>query len=141
MTHRIVTPAELHHLAEALGANDAPMVDVAAVLGLRWGECAGLRVRDIDFLGGRISVQSRRTRGLKSRMVTDSPKWNSQRFMAAPAALLGRLTEHLRQTGPGAQSSCAGPGRCTAPRSHPQPSSLLCVLTGVPPMGAAGQRL
>jgi len=93
--HHIISPAELHDLAGALGPDDAPMVYVAAILGLRWGEAAGLRIGDVDFLGGTVSIQSQRTRGLKGRMVTGDPKWNSDRSMAAPAALLELLAEHL----------------------------------------------
>lgn len=40
----------------------AIMVYVAAVLGVRWGEAAGLRVRDIDFLGAMVAIESQRTR-------------------------------------------------------------------------------
>jgi len=44
-----VTPEQLHGLADAVGADTGGMVYLAAVLGLRWGECAGLRVGAIDF--------------------------------------------------------------------------------------------
>jgi len=44
----IVTPDQLDDLADAAGAYRS-MVYVGAVLGLRWGEAAALRVRDIDF--------------------------------------------------------------------------------------------
>lgn len=50
------------------------MVYLAAVLGLQWGECAGLRVGAIDFLNRTVTVESQVTRGLKGRMVTGSPE-------------------------------------------------------------------
>ncbi|GAC1534650.1 MAG: hypothetical protein NVS3B12_15710 [Acidimicrobiales bacterium] len=75
------------------------MVYVSAVLGLRWGESAGLRVRDIDFLTGMVSVAIQRTRGMNGRMVVTGPKWDSDRKMAAPPELLQLLTEHLRRRG------------------------------------------
>ncbi len=94
-----VTPEQLHDLADALGADTSAMVYLAAVLGLRWGECAGLRVGAIDFLNRTVTVESQLTRGLRGRMVTASPKWNSTRTMAAPEVLLERLANHLRRRG------------------------------------------
>jgi integrase len=94
-----VTPEQLHGLADAVGADTGGMVYLAAVLGLRWGECAGLRVGAIDFLNRTVTVESQLTRGLKGRMVTGSPKWNSTRTMAAPEVLLEQLATHLRRRG------------------------------------------
>ena len=55
--HRhVVTPDELAGLADALGADYAPMAYLGALLGLRWGEVAGLRV-------GRCRFPSRHHRG------------------------------------------------------------------------------
>ncbi len=65
----------------------------------QWGECAGLRVGAIDFLNRTVTVESQLTRGLKGRMVTGSPKWNSTRTMAAPEVLLEQLATHLRRRG------------------------------------------
>ena len=94
-----VTPEQLHGLADAVGADTSGMVYLAAVLGLRWGECAGLRVGAIDFLNRTVTVESQLTRGLKGRMVTGSPKWNSTRTMAAPEVLLEQLANHLQRRG------------------------------------------
>jgi len=94
-----VTPEQLHGLADAAGADTSAMVYLAAVLGLRWGECAGLRVGAIDFLNRTVTVESQLTRGLKGQMVTGSPKWNSTRTMAAPEVLLELLANHLRRRG------------------------------------------
>ena len=60
---------------------------------------AGLRVGAIDFLNRTVTVESQLTRGLKGRMVTGSPKWNSTRTMAAPEVLLEQLATHLRRRG------------------------------------------
>ena len=95
--HRIISPSELQDLANALGPANAAMTYLGAILGLRWGECAGLRVADIDFLAGRIRVENQLTRGLRGRMVSGSPKWGSERVIAAPPALLLLLAEQLRR--------------------------------------------
>src|SRR5438034_3648670 len=75
------------------------MVYLAAVLGLRWGECAGLQVGSIDFLGRTVTVRTQRTRGLQGRMVTGDPKWQSSRTVGAPQDLLDLLAEDLRRRG------------------------------------------
>jgi integrase len=97
--HHIVTPDELADLASALGQDDASLLDLAAITGLRWGECAGLRVADIDFLGRSLTVATQRTRGLGGRMVSSDPKWHSVRTIAVPGELLELLGAHLRKRG------------------------------------------
>src|SRR6185437_10603156 len=44
-----LTPEGLVELADALPDHYRALVLTGAVLGLRWGEAIGLRVRDIDF--------------------------------------------------------------------------------------------
>jgi hypothetical protein len=56
--HLAISAEQVRSLAVATGTDHAPMVYLAAVLGLRWGECAGLRVGDIDFLGRTVAVES-----------------------------------------------------------------------------------
>lgn len=48
----VVSPEELHRLADAIGPADAAMVYLGAVLGLRIGECLALRVGRLDRLRG-----------------------------------------------------------------------------------------
>lgn len=55
-TVRADTAAELGWLAEGLRPDNAPMMYLAAVLGLGWGECSGLRVRRLDFLRSTVNV-------------------------------------------------------------------------------------
>jgi integrase len=52
----VVSPAVLEQLADTLGPNTAPMMWLGAVLGLRWAECAGLRVGRVDFLRSTLTV-------------------------------------------------------------------------------------
>lgn len=47
---------QLERLADALGPDQAPMMWLGAVGGLRWGECAALAVGGVDLLAGRVTV-------------------------------------------------------------------------------------
>lgn len=61
----VVTADELGRLADALGPDYALMPYLGAMLGLRWGEVAGLRVGRVDLLGRTVTVSEQVTRGLK----------------------------------------------------------------------------
>ncbi|HVA44550.1 MAG TPA: tyrosine-type recombinase/integrase [Acidimicrobiales bacterium] len=94
----IVDASELASLAEALGVRYAAMAYLGAVLGLRWAECAGLRVRSLDFLGRTITVSEQRTRGVGGRMVEGPPKSEAgRRTLSVPPELMEVLAEHLRR--------------------------------------------
>ena len=76
-------------LAEAVGPAYAPMVYLGAVLGLRWGECAGLRVGRIDFLRRRLTVAVQRTHTTDGHMVEGPPKSREgRRDLSVPDWLL-----------------------------------------------------
>lgn len=91
----VVTADELAALAEAMG-DYGPMAYLAAVLGLRWGECAGLRVGRLDFLRSTLEVAEQLTRGPGGRMVMGPPKSQAaRRTMAVPEPLMVLLAEHL----------------------------------------------
>ena len=114
---RIVTPDELAALADAAGRN-RPMIYVGAVLGLRWGEVAALRVRDVDFLRGELTVSHTLSRGAKGVIHEGPPKSDlGRRTMAVPAPLMAMLSDHLAEHGlTGADSDCrvfASPEGCT----------------------------
>jgi integrase len=53
---RFATVAEVAALADAIPPRFGALVLVAAYTGLRWGELAGLRVKRVDLLHGRITV-------------------------------------------------------------------------------------
>ncbi len=92
----ILDPATVVALADAVGTADAPMVYLGAVLGLRWGEVAGLRVGDIDLDGAVLGVNGQRTRGEKGQMVDGAPKSRAgRRQLALPPGLVTILAEHL----------------------------------------------
>ena len=100
VTRPVVTADDLERLAEELGPNYASMAYLGAVLGLRWGECAGLRVGRVDFLRSTLSVAEQITRGVGGRHVSGPPKSQAgRRTLAMPLTLAAMLTEHLARRG------------------------------------------
>jgi len=76
------------------------MVYVGAVLGLRWGEVAGLRVGRLDFLRGTLTVAEQVTQDGKGGILLGPPKSASgRRTLAVPGALMELLSEHLSRRG------------------------------------------
>ena len=92
---KLITPEQVHTVAAAIDERSRPMVYLGAVLGLRWGEAAGLRVCDIDLAGSQISVETQLTRGLGGKMITGAPKWGSRRRFSLPEQLTVMLAEHI----------------------------------------------
>jgi integrase len=52
----VLAPGQLQRLAGALGPDEAPMMWLGVVGGLRWAECAGLTVSCLDLLARSVSV-------------------------------------------------------------------------------------
>lgn len=98
-SRHMVKPDELAALAEAMGAYGS-MAYLGAVLGLRWGECAGLRIGRLDFLRSTLTVAEQLTRGPHGAMVSGPPKSDAgRRTLAAPLPLMAMLTEDLSTRG------------------------------------------
>jgi len=98
--HHVLTAEEVAALAEAVGPENEPMVWLAALLGLRWGECAGLRVGRIDFLNRRLTVAEQATRVAHGRIVFGPPKSRAgHRTLALPTELVDMLAQHLAARG------------------------------------------
>ncbi len=96
----LLTPADLVAVAEALGPSYGAMAYVGAVLGLRWGECAGLRVGRIDFERSVVTVAEQVTRGPGGTAAVGPPKSTAgRRTLAAPPALMAILSAHLTHRG------------------------------------------
>jgi integrase len=73
------------------------VVFVAAELGLRWGECAGLRVQDLDFLRRTVTVVVN-VGEVGGRLTIGQPKTRAGvRTVAASEPLMRELAEHLRR--------------------------------------------
>jgi integrase len=98
----IVSGEDLEALAGAM-VTHGPMVYLGAVLGLRWGEVAGLRQSRLDFRRSTVTVAGQLTRGEKGRMIEQAPKSGAgRRTMAAPTWLMDMLGAHLTSLGPSA---------------------------------------
>ena len=96
LSRPVLTADDLTALAVAIGPELGPMVYLGAVLGLRWGECAGLRVGRVDFLRGVLSVVEQLTRGPGGVMVLGPPKSQAgRRTLTVPPALLELLSDQL----------------------------------------------
>jgi integrase len=91
---------EVAALAVELGIDYAPMAYLGAALGLRWGECAGLRVGRLDFMRGTVAVAEQITRGEHGRHVSGEPKSDAgRRTLTVPTPLMEMLSGHLARRG------------------------------------------
>lgn len=96
---RYLTHKELWRVAGASGQHDL-LVLTLGYCGLRWGELIGLRVGDIDFTKGRISV-ARNVVEVDGEFHVGSPKTHETRVVPVPDAVLQRLRARceIRQSG------------------------------------------
>ncbi|WP_304323866.1 site-specific integrase [Corynebacterium frankenforstense] len=98
------TPARKVYLtAEQLGrlagecSRRGELVWLLGTVGLRWGEAAALRVRDVNPLRGRISVE-RNAVTVGYRIVMGTPKTHERRSVAVPRAVMDMLVEGPMQS-------------------------------------------
>jgi integrase len=84
---RFLTADELERLAAAIDPRYRSLILVAGWGGLRWGELAGLRVRDVDHSGGRVNVTGQLTRDGR-RSVT---KTKRSRTVDLPTSVMAEL--------------------------------------------------
>lgn len=100
-----LSPAELDRLASAVPSRYRALVLVAGVLGLRWGEAVGLRVKDIDFLRRTVTVaQLVEEVAGHVQLVAEAKTPAGLRTLTAPAFLIEELAEHLATHRAGARS-------------------------------------
>jgi len=96
----IVTATELAALGRALGDDYGLMAYLGAVLGLRWGEVAGLRVGRLDFLRATLTVAEQVTHGRGGMTTVGAPKSAAgRRTLAVPSGLMDQLSAHLSHRG------------------------------------------
>lgn len=93
-----LTMGQLRRLAEECSRH-GELVWLLGTVGLRWGEAAALRVRDVNFLRGRISVE-RNAVTVGSEVVVGTPKTHEKRVVAAPRFVLDLLTPLCDGKGP-----------------------------------------
>jgi integrase len=91
-----LTPSELSNLVKEVPGHYRVLVLVAAVLGLRWGEAIGLRVRDVDFMRRTVTVaQVVEELAGHMRVVPEAKTRSSLRTLSAPLFLMDELAGHL----------------------------------------------
>lgn len=99
--HVYLTHEQVNALATASGEH-AALVFMLAYTGMRWGEVTGLRVRDLDLLRKRATVDENAVQ-VGSVIHVGTPKSHKQRTVPLPAFLLpylarqceGKKREHL----------------------------------------------
>ena len=95
----LVTAQDLEYLALHLPGYE-PFPYLGGVLGLRWAEVAGLRVRSVDFTKSTVTVEQQWTRGAGGVMVSQRPKTRAgRRTIASPDWLTDMLAHHLAERG------------------------------------------
>jgi integrase len=89
-----LTAEQLHLLAQECGQISEPHYSLILLLGaggLRWGEAAALRVRDIDFLKRRVAV-TRNAVPVSGRMVLGTPKSGKSRTVGLPKLVVDAIS-------------------------------------------------
>jgi integrase len=90
-------PLQLIELADTVDPNYSAMVWLGAVLGLRWGEVAGLRVGNVDLLRKTITVAEQVTRGAGGAGGIGPPKSAAaRRTISIPKELADELSAHMK---------------------------------------------
>ena len=90
-----LTIAELLRLSDNVPARYGALILVGGVLGLRWGEAIGLRVRDVDFLRRTITV-AQEVSEVTGHLAIEPPKTaRSVRTLAVPPFVIEAITAHL----------------------------------------------
>ena len=95
---RYLSQLEVERLVDEMPRQYRALVLVGAYAGLRWGEAAGLRRRDIDPLRSRIRVTSTAVE-LRGRVTLDNePKTTrSKRSVPIARSVMRRLEQHLSE--------------------------------------------
>ncbi len=97
---RFLSVDELVTLAEAIDPQYRAMVFLAGVVGLRFGECAGLRVGRIDFLRRTVTVLETANE-VGGRVLFGEPKTKaSRRTVSMPKFVAEELAFHLAGRAP-----------------------------------------
>jgi integrase len=93
---RIPTLPQLYDLADAVPERYRAMILTAGLVGLRFGELAGLTRRRVDLLHGVVQVSEQRVRLDSGEVVTTAPKSQAgRRKVSVPAVVVDELEHHL----------------------------------------------
>lgn len=99
--HRTLTVSELQRLADAMPEQYAPLIWLGGIVGLRWSEAVGLRVKSIDFLARKLTVSAtvEEVHGQPLRLVEDTKSEASARTIAIPDFVVSLLSRHMTEQG------------------------------------------
>lgn len=104
----LYSPREIQALADAIGPELRPAVLLSAYGGLRGGEVAGLRVQDVDWLRGAVTV-NQAVQLVRGRAVIADPKTKaSKRTISVPRFVIETLPQHEGLLFPGHSSKTLG---------------------------------
>ncbi len=93
---RILSPAQVDHLADTLPDRYRALPIVAAYTGLRWGELAGLQVLSIDMLRRRLLVRTALIEAARQPPQLGPPKTTaSERTITLPNIVVDAFARHL----------------------------------------------
>lgn len=92
--HIYLTVAEVEKLAAAIGDQYADLVWFLATTGLRFGEAAELRTKDVDLRRGRVGV-NRSVTDVHGKLVIGPPKNGTTRTVPVTAFMAERLRARL----------------------------------------------
>ncbi len=97
---RLLPPADVAAIRQAMEPADRPVVWLGVLLGLRCSEAAGLRIGRIEFASRTLFVTEGVTRGQHGRLVSGAPKSRAGlRRIPMPDALSEMLRAHLSRRG------------------------------------------
>jgi integrase len=94
---RFLTPEEINRLADAVAPRYRVLILIAAYLGLRWGECAGLKTEDLDLDHGFALIH--RTLSEVSGRLHEVPTKGKPAVIPLPRFLCGELEDHIERYG------------------------------------------
>ncbi len=92
----VLSAAQLQVLASELGPDQAAMMWLGVVGGLRWAECAGLQVASLDLLKGTVSVSAQL--GRDGRLAAPKSRAGTRR-LSLPGWLVNDLAAVLARRG------------------------------------------
>ncbi|MGB5759478.1 MAG: site-specific integrase [Acidimicrobiales bacterium] len=92
---RVITPQELHRLADEVGPQWRSPVYLGGVMGLRFGEAVAPQVCDLDFEQATVTI-ARTVVNVDGRLEIDEPKTTAGlRTLVMPGPLLDELRAHI----------------------------------------------
>lgn len=137
-SHVYLDHRQVDALARAAGPQ-ATLVRLLAYTGLRWGEATGLRVRDVNMLRRRLTVENNAVE-VGSRITEGSPKSHRVRSVPFPALLTDGLALACTGKGRDALVFDDGSGGHQRRSHHGGWFAVAVAAAGVPPITPHGLR-